>query len=795
MGNSFAKGISCVLAFCLSMWCVPAAAWAGESEPDGGVTSAEVAPGVSEAPDWSVADGPVSTGNGLSASEFALFEDGASGEPNVATDQIIAPDGEGCAREHEGIDSQAIASAPNEFASTQIEEGFYTIHSAIDASFALDVSGGSSSSGANVQLWTGNDSAAQTWYVGKNDDGTYSIESLCSGLFLDVQWASRDAGTNVWQYSASNTPAQKWKIIDRMEIAKRFDDQKQGDKASCASAGKAEDSGDISGEAPSAVDGTSATYMLLSECNGLALDVSAANASDGSNIQCYTPNATAAQGFTFQKADALPGGIYAIKAFSDQRKMVEMKWGLRTDGAQADLYDWNGSPAQRWKIAKDSGGYYSFESVCSGLMLTSAAVPGGAATQTKSIDSAADGTQKWALSGNPAGGFRLISKATGLALDLKGGDAYNGNSIQVFPENGSSAQGFIFKQPSTFVSDGYYTIDFWAASYYGDKTGNAKRLDVAGASREAGANVQLFTGNGTRAQAFHIVSNGDGTYALDIPFSRKTLDVRYGGMAPGTNVQQWNRNGSDGQKWRIEYDGAGAVRIVSVLNGLPLQVAGSSAVDGANIELGAGRGGVQQRFMLTPTTYVPEDFEDHIAHFSTVSTNTINGWYNMSRALSNFDGMVVWPGETVSFFDTCGPCGAAEGYLIAGVVGGSGYGGGICQASTTLYGAVVRAGLTIVERQNHTTPSTYVPIGQDAMVNWGTSDFRFRNDWDFPVKIVVDNYDRTLNCDIWGIQPDWYDYIDVSSWWTGSNTASAQREYYKNDQVVATSALPDSWYW
>ncbi len=103
----------------------------------------------------------------------------------------------------------------------------------------------------------------------------------------------------------------------------------------------------------------------------------------------------------------------------------------------------------------------------------------------------------------------------------------------------------------------------------------------------------------------------------------------------------------------------------------------------------------------------------------------------MSRALSNFDGMVVWPGETVSFFDTCGPCGAAEGYLIAGVVGGSGYGGGICQASTTLYGAVVRAGLTIVERRNHTTPSTYVPIGQDAMVNWGSSDFRFRNDWDF----------------------------------------------------------------
>lgn len=230
-------------------------------------------------------------------------------------------------------------------------------------------------------------------------------------------------------------------------------------------------------------------------------------------------------------------------------------------------------------------------------------------------------------------------------------------------------------------------------------------------------------------------------------------------------------------------------------NGLALDIADGIAESGTNVQVYTRNNSIAQRFVLTPTTYVPDDFSDLLAHFSTVSTNTFNGWYNMSRALSNFDGMVVWPGETVSFFDTCGPCGAAEGYLIAGVVGGSGYGGGICQASTTLYGAVVRAGLTIVERQNHTTPSTYVPIGQDAMVNWGSSDFRFRNDWDFPVKIVVDNHDRTLNCDIWGIQPDWYDYIDVSSWWTGSHSAAAQREYYKDGVIVATSALPNSWYW
>lgn len=692
--------------------------------------------------------------------------------------------------------------------SVQIPDGFYTIHSALDSAYVLDVAAASNESGANTQLWSGNGSLAQTWYVSRQNDGTYTVEALCSGLFLDVKWASRDAGANVWQYSASGTASQKWKIVARSKMGDFLKAQDAAAKDKADDAGKAqvasaEDgqsaiAGQSAGESASkelSSSGDDESYMLISECNGLALDVSGAVAANGTNIQCYTPNATAAQGFILQKSSALPRGIYAIKAFSDQSKMVEVKWGLRYPGAQTELYEWNGSPAQRWSVAVDADGFYSFESVCSGLMLTAPVDAGGAVTQTDKIDAGVTDSQKWALAGNSAGGFSLVSKATGLALDLKGGDTYNGNNVQVYGKNGTAAQGFVLKQPATLVSDGYYTIDFWASYRYGGNGVSPMRLDVAGASRESGANVQLYTGNGTRAQTFHIVPNSDGTYMIDIPFSRKALDVRYGGMTPGTNVQQWERNGSDGQKWRIEYDGTGAMHIVSALNGLALQVAGNSAADGANIEVGALSGGVEQRFTLTPTTYVPEDFADHMAHFETYSTNTINGWYNMSRALSNFDGMVVQPGQTVSFFNTCGPCGAAEGYLIAGVVGGEGYGGGICQASTTLYGAVLRAGLTVVERQNHTTPSKYVPIGQDAMVNWGSSDFRFRNDWDFPVKIVVDCHDRTLNCDIWGIQPDWYDAVEVTSWWTGPNSAAGQREYYKNGNLVHTSALPNSWYW
>ena len=188
-------------------------------------------------------------------------------------------------------------------------------------------------------------------------------------------------------------------------------------------------------------------------------------------------------------------------------------------------------------------------------------------------------------------------------------------------------------------------------------------------------------------------------------------------------------------------------------------------------------------------------YSDRMAVFSTVSTNNANGTYNMKRALSSFNQVVIQPGQTLSFFGVAGPCGQAEGYLPAGVVGGVGYGGGICQASTTLYGAALRAGLTIVERRNHSVPSTYVPIGQDAMVDYGSSDLKIKNNYDFPVKLVTYSYGNTLYVEVWGMQPSWYDYVNIESWYTSGNSAVAYRKYIKNGNTVRVEQLPSSFYY
>lgn len=81
-------------------------------------------------------------------------------------------------------------------------------------------------------------------------------------------------------------------------------------------------------------------------------------------------------------------------------------------------------------------------------------------------------------------------------------------------------------------------------------------------------------------------------------------------------------------------------------------------------------------------------------------------------------------------------------------------GGGVCQVSSTLYSATVLANLEIVQRQNHTYESTYIPLGMDATVSWGGPNYQFKNNTDYPVKVVASYSGGVLTCQIWGTKTD-----------------------------------------
>lgn len=144
-----------------------------------------------------------------------------------------------------------------------------------------------------------------------------------------------------------------------------------------------------------------------------------------------------------------------------------------------------------------------------------------------------------------------------------------------------------------------------------------------------------------------------------------------------------------------------------------------------------------------------------IGTFSTnYSSSSLNRKENIRLASDKINGRILNPGEVFSFNDIVGPRTAATGYKVAHVYSGSkvvdGIGGGICQVSSTLYNAVVFADLEIVYRTNHSLPVSYVPLGRDATVSYGTIDFKFKNNKETPVKLEVLADGNNLTVNIYG---------------------------------------------
>jgi vancomycin resistance protein YoaR len=113
--------------------------------------------------------------------------------------------------------------------------------------------------------------------------------------------------------------------------------------------------------------------------------------------------------------------------------------------------------------------------------------------------------------------------------------------------------------------------------------------------------------------------------------------------------------------------------------------------------------------------------------------------HNLRLAVRRLDGRVIPPGGEFSFNKAVGSWSADQGYVKAPVSYNGelilSWGGGVCQASTTLYNAALLAGLEITERHRHQFPARYAPPGQDAAVAQYNIDLRFANPYPWPVKI------------------------------------------------------------
>ncbi|MCB2341161.1 VanW family protein [Clostridium estertheticum] len=112
---------------------------------------------------------------------------------------------------------------------------------------------------------------------------------------------------------------------------------------------------------------------------------------------------------------------------------------------------------------------------------------------------------------------------------------------------------------------------------------------------------------------------------------------------------------------------------------------------------------------------------------------------NIALATGSINGKLLMPGDVFSFNDVVGERTALRGYKAAGVIIGDkleqGLGGGICQVSSTLYNAMLSTSIVSVERIHHTISSGYIPKGQDATVDYGNLDYKFKNTFEYPIYI------------------------------------------------------------
>ncbi len=485
-----------------------------------------------------------------------------------------------------------------------IANGTYIIKSALNSQKVLDVAGGSTSNGANVQLYTGNSSNAQRFNVTHLGNGYYTIQCVQSKKVLDVAGASKENGANVQQYAGNNSDAQKWLI-------------------------KKEKSG---------------YYSIVSKCNGLYIDIAGASTANGTNVQMYKGNGTKSQLFAFEKVEpptkTIENGTYMIKSALNTKKVLDIPGASTANGANVQLYTGNGTNAQKFSISYLGDGYYTIQVAHSKKVLDVAGAGKSNGTNVQQYAGNKSDAQKWIIKKESNGYYSIISKCNNLYLDIAGASTKDGTNVQMYQGNKTKSQLFVFEKTEVYtqtIKDGMYKIK--------SAKDTSKVVTVAKGSTANSANVELSKDTNSAYQKFHIVHLGSGYYSIRPVHSKASLDVKGSGTANGTNVIQNTYTGGNNQRWIIKACGNNRYSIISKCNNLYLDLTSGYTADGTNIQMYAGNGTDAQKFIFEATSH--QTVENGIYEIETaLNTNKV---LDVSGAkTSNNANIQIWKRENVN---------------------------------------------------------------------------------------------------------------------------------------------------
>jgi hypothetical protein len=288
-----------------------------------------------------------------------------------------------------------------------LEDGCYSIASALDKSAVVDIASGSKDNAANAQVYQSNSTAAQKFIFTHRLSGLYVISNVGSAKVLDVDSGSSASGANVRQYTSNSTLAQMWYLTK-------------------------------------AADGT---YVIHSANSANVLDLLAGRAANGQNVQQYEANGTAAQRWVLTRMQIVNNGTYVIESSVMAQMVLDVANGSVSDGGNIQSYRSNGTDAQKFVITYLGNDLYSIKNVKSGKYLD---VVGGSKDDYGNVqqytwnDTAA---QKWRVVMNDTS-FMFQSACSGKFLDIAGGSRFAGANVDQYTENWTKAQTWILQDGS-----------------------------------------------------------------------------------------------------------------------------------------------------------------------------------------------------------------------------------------------------------------------------------------------------------------------------------------------------------
>ena len=188
-------------------------------------------------------------------------------------------------------------------------------------------------------------------------------------------------------------------------------------------------------------------------------------------------------------------------------------------------------------------------------------------------------------------------------------------------------------------------------------------------------------------------------------------------------------------------------------------------------------------------------YKDILATYTASADSNADRNTNLRLACEAVNGTILYPGDIFSYNDVLGKRTAEKGYKPGPIYKGDetvmGIGGGICQVSSAIYYCAMMSDLEILMRKNHGFAASYVPLGMDSTISWGSIDFRFQNNSAYPIRIEATAKDGDTTITFYGTDlKDYYvkmeyDVLNTESYALSYKAYPADNpEGYKNGDYI-----------